>query len=850
MVNLELKLQNTEAFVALVGDHSMARAGDTSKYFLRTEGEDERVFVDGCTTDPTQVFAVGGLHSYIEHAVKGGTSALFVSGSGITQPSDYDRSHLIRDICTTIGTTMSAFDPNLSMTYAFLGITDHKVIDFYNDRTVSAEKVARGLSGLHHEVDDWAVLEEKIQKGATLPFVLSLRFESLAGQTTSGHLCIVDMHVVSWSEDELAQSVLQKSVNGLASLVRLMGSDHDRVLTGCTIEASALLTLTGDLLASNSKTAFVFYLNTSTNLSSPISMISTVRKLRTTLVRPTTDRRIQLFYEKAHYYQQEKYRLQASLDSSLAATEQVERDLDDVQQGFSAERTSLHEEVEHWQQKTKELEEALNGLRNECEGAEADARWMNARLVTEKLGLKDELRRMEVEAAGAEDSKTRIMDVHEALVDAHEALDTAYTELLDSYKELRGRCRHLVDVRSQLETQITDLEDQANVSARHLKQLEAQITEQSATHSREISELETLRTNDAKHHSQQVEQLESRLEAQASRLASTIDELAMGQAQSVSQTEETKGLRSTIARLTREISTSEQTTSSELHAASTRASRLEAQVTRLTSTLDEMRTSRESSDHAVEKEQAEWARERKQMQKKMDKLQKDVEQAREQATEIRDVGDVGVSHDKYLALKQKLRQAVEFAADVQAKLDAERPDEIVSDEPVVNRAPRRSRAAVPAPDPVSNTSGDTEPVESDDSEISFNPRAISPITRPQPKPRKPRAKRPARKVADEPTEPTQPVARHKPTTTRNKRTRNGTDNAEAVVSAPVEPTPIVNEPSVPRVSALKKKRKLNLNRMRSLLGMQQVQPTVSLHSVKFSVPKVRAVADEGHADSD
>ncbi|KAJ2194713.1 hypothetical protein GGH18_002141, partial [Coemansia sp. RSA 530] len=845
-------LQNTEAFVALVGDHSMARAGDTSKYFLRTtEGEDERVFVDGCTSDPKQLFAVGGLHSYIEHAVKGGTSALFVSGSGITQLGDYDRSHLIRDICTSISTTMTTYDPDLSMTYAFLGITDHKVIDFHNDRTVSPDKIQRGLSGLHHEVDDWAVLEEKIQRGATLPFVLSLRFESLTG-STSGHLCIVDMHVVSWSDDELAQSVLQKSVNGLASLVRLMGSNHDRVLTGCTIEPSALLSLTGDLLASNSKTAFAFYLNTSTDLSSPISMISTVRKLRTTLVRPTTDRRVKLFYEKAHYYQQEKYRLQASLDTSLAATEQVERDLDDVQQGFSAERTSLHDEVEHWQGKARELEEALNGLKNESEGAEADNRWMNARLVTEKLGLKDELRRMEVEAAGAEDSKTRIMDVHEALVDAHEALDTAYTELLDSYTELRGRCRRLVDVRERLETQINELEDQANANTRRTKQLESQITEQSAKHARAISELETQRTNDAKNHSQNVKQLESRLEAQATRLASAIDELAMGQAQSVSQTEETKGLRATISRLTREIATSEQTTSSELHTATTRASRLEAQVTRLTSTIDEMNASRESNDNAVEREQAEWARERKQMQKKMDKLQKEVEQAREKATETAEMGESRVSHDKYLALKQKLRQAVEFAADVQAKLDAERPDEIVSDEPtVVTQVSRRSRTTVPTPteDPVSNTNGDTEPMESDDSEISFNPRAISPITRPQPKPRKPRAKRPARKAADEPTEITQPVARPKPTNARNKRARIGTSNAEAVASAP-EPTQIVNEPSVPRVSALKKKRKLNLNRMRSLLGMQSAQPTVSSHAVKFSVPKVRAVADEGHVDSD
>ncbi|KAJ2336219.1 hypothetical protein GGI00_000958, partial [Coemansia sp. RSA 2681] len=175
-----IKLQNTEVVVGLVGSHSIAQPGDTSKYFTCSAASSpERVYVDGCTADVGNLFSVGNIQSYIKHAVTGGTSALFLAGSGITRMGDYERKRFMADFCRSIGQSMARFDPDLSMTYAFVGLTDNKVVDFHRDRSVTPDRLSHGLAGLQHEVEDWEQTEEKILRGSTLPFILSLHFESL-----------------------------------------------------------------------------------------------------------------------------------------------------------------------------------------------------------------------------------------------------------------------------------------------------------------------------------------------------------------------------------------------------------------------------------------------------------------------------------------------------------------------------------------------------------------------------------------------------------------------------------------------------------------------------------------------
>ncbi|KAJ1928396.1 hypothetical protein EC988_010175, partial [Linderina pennispora] len=123
------------------------------------------------------------------------------------------------------------------------------------------------------------------------------------------------------------------------------------------------------------------------SLESTIELIASLRRLKSREIIRPVDRRVLFFYEKAKYYQSEKYRFQDELADTQDEKEALEKDLDDIQRDYSDEREALVKEVSHWQERSRTLEETLDQLRSENEGMEADARWENAKLVTEKLAL-------------------------------------------------------------------------------------------------------------------------------------------------------------------------------------------------------------------------------------------------------------------------------------------------------------------------------------------------------------------------------------------------------------------------------------------------------------------------------
>ncbi|KAJ2389347.1 hypothetical protein H4S02_002409 [Coemansia sp. RSA 2611] len=970
MDSSQMKLQNTEAYVGLVGSHSIAQPGDTSKYFQCTTGsESERVYVDGCTSDASSVFSVGNLQSYVQHAVKGGTSALFLSGCGITRMGDYDRRQFMNELCGAINASMAQYDPDLSMTYAFVGVTDSKVVDFHRDRTIGGDRLANGLGDLQHEVDDWEVVEEKILRGATLPFVLSLHFESLRGPPTNGHLCVVDMNVVNWSpagavsDSTGVQSMLQQSAASLGNLIHLLA--NDAILTGVTVPTNALTSLVGEFLYGESKTAFVFFLNTDEaaahDLPPAVDLIKSVRKLKSRDLVRVVDRRVMFFLEKAKYYQGEKYRLQDELADLQEEKEQVEKDLDDIQRDFGDEREALGREVEHWQQKSNELETTLESLKAESEGMEADARWENARLVTEKLALKDELRRSEIEMTTAEESKSKLLDLYEGLQTSYDSLDTVYAELLAAYRLLKDRFGQLADERTNLLQRTGELESQAVEHVQLIAKLRSDIAQLAEDRDQRIEDLESRQA-------QEIEQIEAKLAAESQRVREFQARVAnletANKALATSQNEEVAELQSTVTELSAQLEDAKRRASAEqssaaaaLRAAEKQAKRLDAEKTKLQAKLDDAVANTDEQAEAAERE-AQWARERDQLQRQIRRLQQTAESSQRREAELRDESERQWSvwedeklrnHEKYLALKSKFRQAVEFAADVQVRLDSERdhasepsanpvlatdsvPEPVVAKKPEAAKKPNgRTRARKPpakrtsppktashadsdesdaeptpalAPAPalaprrrpvnyaepeISDDNSVPEPPapadeaapvggmaraeasDSDDSEISFNPRAIAPKKRRAVRPRKsaaelnakltprPARKRPgaARKPAAADNSPSPPKRKRAAAERPSKARAAGSKNANiAQPQPPAEIELVASTDVASATTALKKKRKLNLSRMRNLLGIGADRPPsadTSTQAVKFVVPRIRSAATDAPdaaADSD
>ncbi|KAJ2473984.1 hypothetical protein GGI02_000445 [Coemansia sp. RSA 2322] len=962
MDSSQIKLQNTEVVVGLVGGHSIARPGDTSKYFTCTTGDSpERVYVDGCTSDVNSLFSAGNIQSYITHAVTGGTSAVFLAGSGISRMGDYDRKQFMADFCTGIGQTMARFDPDLSMTYAFVGLTDSKVVDFHRDRSVNVEKLEHGLADLQHEVEDWEQTEEKILRGATLPFILSLHFESLKGVPTNGHLCLIDLNIANWSMAGGATSdspvageqngttaphgMLQQSTRSLGSLIHLLA--NDAVITGVTIPSNALVRLVGEFLYGSSKTAFVLYLSTDAgsgdDMRAAIDLIKALRRLKSRELVRAVDRRVLFFYEKAKYYQSEKYRLQDELTEVQDGKEQVEKDLDDIQRDFGEEREALAKEVGHWQAKSQALEATLTALKSESAGVEADARWENARLVTDKLALRDELRRAEIEMAAAEDAKARLLDLCESLQSSHDSLDAVYSELLAAYRALKDAYARLSEANVDLTRRAHDADELADQRATQAAQLRTDAADAAKAHSQRERELE----DRLAHASDALDALRT---AETQRSADTAARVAQLGAENrelaESQSDAVAGLQAAAAELTarledvqRQASAKEAALSASLRAAERQCARLEADKTALAERV-ECVTADEEAQAELSELRAQWQRERDQLQRQVSRLQQTASNAERREAELREESEAqwnawenekSKNHDKYLRLKDRFRQAVEYAADVQVRLDDEReragPADVVdlstepaSESPTVPREsapaaarpkpskqqpkPRHKAPPKPAskaavapeaepedePTPVRRTRARgkepsyAEPADdidididvnndSDDSEITFNiapaaapqspPRAAS--ARPPPPPpkrgtRAPRAKKsaaelsaelhtaPARKRGASRADPIKDLGEVETLTIAEPPAkRPSPKRKQPTASAPVPaPAPAPALVSAPTDAGLKKKRKLNLSRMRSLMGISADKPSSAAASnpqaIKFAVPKIRAVA--------
>ncbi|KAJ2856617.1 hypothetical protein J3B02_001497 [Coemansia erecta] len=693
MNSSQIKLQNTEVFVGLVGSQSIARPGDTSKYFTRTTStESDRVYVDGCTANAANLFSIGNLQNYVKHAVEGGTSALFLSGAGINRLGDYDRKKLMIDFCRSISKCMAQFDPDISMTYAFIGITDSKVVDFHRDRSVSMDKLSHGLGDLQHIVEDWEHTEQKILRGATLPFILSLHFESIKGAPTNGHLCLVDMNLVSWvpagitSENANGSKPLgklQQSARSLSTLIHLMA--NDAILSGATVPNNALVSLAGEFLYGESKTAFIMYLNTdesaSEELGAAVDLVKSLRKLRSReIVRPV-DRRVMFFFEKAKYYQGEKYRLQDELADVQDEKEQLEKDLDDIQRDFGEEREALSKEVDHWQTKSRTLEETLEALKSQSAGIEADIRWENAKLVTEKLALKDELRKAEIQMTAAEDSQSKLLDLYEGLQGSYTSLDNVYSELLAAYRLLKDRFGKLAETSASLQGTIHDLENQAKLNDQNIKDLKAQMKKTALESGKQIENLENK-------HAEEVNQLETQVSAMTQNAAELNAKIAQLETQnkslSVSQSKEASQLQDTIQELSsrleevqRQAAADSSTLTSSLRSAEKLIKRLETERVRLADKVDELSVSNEMQEEMGAKE-AIWLREREQLIRQVSRYQKAVESAERREAELREESELqwaawenekNRNHQKYLKLKDRFREAVDFAADAQVQLD-------------------------------------------------------------------------------------------------------------------------------------------------------------------------------------
>ncbi|KAJ1951028.1 hypothetical protein FBU59_000398, partial [Linderina macrospora] len=361
--------------------------------------------------------------------------------------------------------------------------------------------------------------------------------------------------------------------------------------------------------------------------------------------------------------------------------EALEKDLDDIQRDYSDEREALVKEVAHWQERSKALEETLERLRSENEGAEADARWENAKLVTEKLALRDEIRRCKIELALNEDEKSKLLDLTEALQESHVSLDALHGKLFDTYRDLAQRFVEMTNSSDTMQMTVEELKEQSARDRRDLKALRASAQSDAQSFEKYMTDMEDQQIH-------VVGELEAQLTA-ASALSKELKErVAKLETENrrlmMSQTAETKDLQKTVAELTSHLEFSQQEMMSEnaalaerLRMAERAAKRLETENARMAGRMDAMAAGSGMNGSA----QASWEREREQLTAQVKRLRRAAEKAEQRAQEAREDGDSNWAEwqrekksadERHRRLTTRLQEHVNHAADVNSALDDER----------------------------------------------------------------------------------------------------------------------------------------------------------------------------------
>ncbi|KAJ1915977.1 hypothetical protein H4219_004038 [Mycoemilia scoparia] len=704
-----MKLRSTAVHAHIVDSGSkLLQPGDTSKYITFSPQEDaegsdssRRVYIDGCTTsdNTASIFKSQGYAEYIRHAFNGGMSAIFLTGAGISKGSDYQLMPVMTDITGYIDSCIRDIH-ELSMTYTYLGITDQKVIDLCKDKVVFESKIKNGLDSLHHDIDDWTDLRDHILQGSSIPFILSINFERMFDTPMCGKLCIVDLGIPHWAPNPAnadSRPGLTSSVKSLQNVMRLVSSDT--VVTDINIPTCPLVELLDEFLVGNCKSIFSFFLSSDPkerdNIEGAIEFIPTLRAIKKRENILPVDRRVTFLFEKAKYYQKEKYQLEEQLEEEKKKVDELENDMDEMQTSWNEEKDAILGEVTHWQNKCADIEASFGEANTMSDELKTDYELEILKLSTEMLSLKDVVRKLELEKTLIEGEKMKNLTLYSELESEYEAsiirCDQAEQSIKDLESEkvlLNDQIRKLKHDNDSLNDEIAKLKDHIEQNASTIEDLNSKLK----TTSKENIKLEKLITTREAEHEKNI----SKLEAKIAKLTTQLKEkevekndLAVDLKKNIASQEKELSTKvneydSIVKKYEKMLSDLNASLENEAHNHCKTTETLNKKLEKLESDLKdskalikdykktikelELNAKVQAENNAVSDE---WEMERKYMMKQIENLQKNAKRASEREADLRRENsellnqweeDRQRSHTEFLSLKRDLQAANEMTA--------------------------------------------------------------------------------------------------------------------------------------------------------------------------------------------
>ncbi|KAK9759734.1 hypothetical protein K7432_016964 [Basidiobolus ranarum] len=252
---------------------------ENNKYLVLTlekEGaygppETRRLYFDRCyNSQKVDVFNDSRLEENIQFSISGGNSVVFNLGVGMGKHTTYDRMKVLAPFMETLKRQDLMEQKNMSISYAYLGVTDSKCVDLQTERSVTADLLNHGVDPFLSKIQSFDEIHERLDQGCTLPFILAIRFETSGADPTSGTFYLVDMGVpryIPLDSIMTKETPINSAISGVSKSFYLMRKITTQLTSGSFVgplpyDDTYFTLLTSDFFSGNCKSLFVFNVET------------------------------------------------------------------------------------------------------------------------------------------------------------------------------------------------------------------------------------------------------------------------------------------------------------------------------------------------------------------------------------------------------------------------------------------------------------------------------------------------------------------------------------------------------------------------------------------------------------
>ncbi|KAK9764373.1 hypothetical protein K7432_008167 [Basidiobolus ranarum] len=317
----------------------------------------------------------------------------------------YDRMKVLVPFMNTLKKHEINDQKNLTISYAYLSVTDKKCIDLQTGRSVTADLLNHGVDPFLSPIQSFEEIEEKLSQGCTLPFVLAIRFETSGTDPTSGTLYLIDMGVpryIPMDSIMTKETPVTSTISGVSKSFYIIRKIATQLTSGSFVgplphDDTYLTLLISEFLSGNCKSLFVFNVeSTERELNRETAELlefgEILRKMKTREKMNSIDRRVIQHERRCKQYKTELKKIQADYETQFGILRQQEALL----QEFQDTNKSLQNKIHDLTKNCVNLKEQCNELQASEIISTMDARLSSSTMTTEIVTLKEDIRRVRV----------------------------------------------------------------------------------------------------------------------------------------------------------------------------------------------------------------------------------------------------------------------------------------------------------------------------------------------------------------------------------------------------------------------------------------------------------------------